>query len=28
LGGLIVNMILAGIAGSLGWALGGLLPEK
>jgi hypothetical protein len=27
LGGLIVNMILAGIAGSLGWALGGLLPE-
>ncbi len=27
LGGRIVNMILAGIAGSLGWALGGLLPE-
>ncbi len=27
MGGLIVNMILAGIAGSLGWALGGLLPE-
>ena len=26
-GGLIVNAILAGIAGSLGWALGGLLPE-
>jgi hypothetical protein len=26
-GGLIVNTILAGIAGSLGWALGGFLPE-
>lgn len=26
-GGLVVNTILAGIAGSLGWALGGLLPE-
>jgi hypothetical protein len=26
-GGLIVNTIFAGIAGSLGWALGGLLPE-
>lgn len=27
-GGLIVNTILTGIAGSLGWALGGLLPER
>jgi hypothetical protein len=27
-GGLIVNPILAGIVGSLGWVLGGLLPEN
>jgi len=26
-GGLIVNPILTGIAGALGWAAGGLLPE-
>ena len=26
-GGLIVNPILAGIAGALGWIMGGLLPE-
>ncbi len=25
-GGLVVNTILNGIAGALGWALGGLLP--
>lgn len=28
LGGLIVNPILTGIAGALGWAMGGLLPES
>jgi len=28
LGGLIVNPILTGIAGAIGWALGGLLPES
>jgi hypothetical protein len=27
-GGLVVNTILNGIAGSLGWALGGLLPGR
>jgi hypothetical protein len=27
-GGLIVNPILTGIAGALGWAAGGLLPEN
>jgi len=27
-GGLVVNPILAGIAGALGWAIGGLLPEN
>ena len=27
-GGLIVNPILAGIIGSLGWVMGALLPEK
>jgi hypothetical protein len=27
-GGLIVNPILAGIAGCLGWVMGGLLPEN
>ncbi len=27
-GGLVVNTILNAIAGSLGWALGGLLPER
>jgi Protein of unknown function (DUF2700) len=27
-GGLIVNPILTGIAGAIGWALGGLLPES
>jgi hypothetical protein len=27
-GGLVVNTILNGIAGSLGWALGGLLPAR
>ena len=27
-GGLVVNTILNGIAGALGWALGGLLPPK
>ena len=26
-GGLVVNPILAGIAGAIGWAMGGLLPE-
>jgi hypothetical protein len=28
LGGLIVNPILTGIAGAIGWAMGGLLPES
>ena len=28
IGGLIVNPILTGIAGALGWAMGGLLPES
>jgi hypothetical protein len=28
LGGLIVNPILTGIAGAIGWAVGGLLPES
>ena len=27
-GGLLANSIFAGITGALGWALGGLLPEK
>jgi hypothetical protein len=27
LGGLVVNVILSGIAGALGWAIGALLPE-
>jgi hypothetical protein len=27
-GGLVVNTLLNGIAGSLGWALGGLLPAR
>jgi hypothetical protein len=27
-GGLIVNPILTGIAGAIGWAMGGLLPES
>jgi hypothetical protein len=27
-GGLVVNTLLNGIAGSLGWALGGLLPPR
>jgi hypothetical protein len=27
IGGLVVNPILAGIAGAIGWAMGGLLPE-
>lgn len=27
-GGLVVNTILNGIAGALGWALGGLLPRR
>jgi hypothetical protein len=27
-GGLIVNPILAGIAGAIGWAVGGVLPES
>ena len=27
-GGLVGNSIFAGIAGALGWAFGGLLPEK
>ena len=27
-GGLVVNVILNGIAGALGWALGGLLPAR
>ncbi|HSD65741.1 MAG TPA: hypothetical protein VLF95_03515 [Vicinamibacteria bacterium] len=27
-GGLVVNTLLNGIAGALGWALGGLLPPK
>ena len=27
-GGLVVNTILNGIAGALGWALGGLLPSR
>ena len=27
-GGLVVNALLNGIAGSLGWALGGLLPDR
>ena len=27
IGGLVVNPILAGIAGALGWAMGGALPE-
>ena len=27
-GGLVVNTILNGIAGALGWALGGLLPGR
>jgi hypothetical protein len=27
-GGLVGNSIFAGIVGALGWALGGLLPEK
>jgi len=27
-GGLVVNPILTGIAGALGWAMGGLLPES
>jgi hypothetical protein len=27
-GGLVVNAILNGIAGALGWALGGLLPRR
>ncbi len=26
-GGLVVNPILAGIAGAIGWAMGGVLPE-
>ena len=28
LGGLVVNVVLAGIAGGLGWALGALLPAS
>jgi hypothetical protein len=28
IGGLVVNPILAGIAGALGWAMGGVLPEN
>jgi hypothetical protein len=28
LGGLVVNTLLSGIAGALGWALGGLLPSQ
>src|SRR5437867_9555598 len=28
IGGLVVNSILTGIAGALGWAMGGLLPES
>lgn len=28
LGGLVVNVMLAGIAGALGWFIGGLLPES
>lgn len=28
LGGLVGNSIFAGIAGAIGWALGGLLPER
>jgi hypothetical protein len=28
LGGLVVNTLINGIAGSLGWALGGLLPAR
>jgi len=28
LGGLVVNVILSGIAGALGWAMGALLPES
>lgn len=28
IGGLVVNPILTGIAGALGWAMGGLLPES
>ena len=27
-GGLVVNALLNGIAGALGWALGGLLPAR
>ena len=27
-GGLVVNVMLAGIAGALGWFIGGLLPES
>ena len=27
-GGLVVNALLNGIAGALGWALGGLLPDR
>jgi hypothetical protein len=27
-GGLVVNTLINGIAGSLGWALGGLLPDR
>jgi hypothetical protein len=27
-GGLVVNAILSGIAGALGWAMGALLPEQ
>jgi hypothetical protein len=27
-GGLVVNTILNGITGALGWALGGLLPVR
>jgi hypothetical protein len=27
-GGLVVNTLLNGIAGALGWALGGLLPDR
>jgi len=28
LGGLVVNTLINGIAGALGWALGGLLPAR
>lgn len=28
LGGLVVNSLIGGIAGALGWALGGLLPAR